>query len=37
MLKTFRSRWALATALGYLLGFWSFGLIQTIFSFFAPE
>ena len=36
-MKTFRNRWTLATALGYLLGFWSFGLVYTIFSFFAPE
>ena len=36
-MKTFRTRWTLATALGYLLGFWSFGLIHTIFSFFTPE
>ena len=36
-MKTFRNRWTLATALGYLLGFWSFGLISTILSFFAPE
>lgn len=37
MLKTFRTRWTLATSLGYLLGFWSFGLIHTIFLFFSPE
>jgi hypothetical protein len=36
-MKTFRNRWSLATAIGFLLGFWSFGLIHTIFSFFAPE
>lgn len=37
MLKTFRMRWTAATALGYLLGFWSFGLIHTLFSFLTPE
>jgi hypothetical protein len=37
MLKNFRNRWTLATALGYLLGFWSFGLMHIIFSFFTPE
>jgi hypothetical protein len=36
-MKTFRSRWTLTTALGYLLGFWSFGLISTMFKLFAPE
>jgi len=36
-MKTFRNRWSLATALGYLLGFWSFGLVSTILSFFAPD